>query len=197
MGWDGLVYGTLSVPSKNLESWLSAETSPEDFDGWPDFFNASFSARPVEVLLEELKQVHLEPHEFLDVSLDGGELTVRGSMAKDPLLETRMELATLFRSASGFGGKGELVVFGYLTADFAYRVKVERAKSSVKVMPKKDRDAFERSKGYKSIDAQTQAAIDKLVGAPPRQITRGKKGHGKGKWGVNPFTGKRIWVPAP
>lgn len=194
MGWDGLVYGTLSVPSKNLESWLSAEASPDDFDAWPDFFNASFSARPVEVLLEELKQLHLEAHEFLELNLTDGELTVRGMMAKDGLLETRMELATLFRSASGFGGKGELVVMGYVTADFGYKVKVERAKSSVKVMPKKDRDAFERSKAYKSIDAQAQAAVDKLVGAPPRAAA-GKKGQGKGKWGVNPFTGKRVWIP--
>ena len=76
------------------------------------------------------------------------------------------------------------------------RVKLERAKSSVKVMSKKERDAFERSKAYKAIDAQVQANVDKLVGAPPRQVVRGKKGHGKGKWGVNPFTGKRVWVPA-
>jgi hypothetical protein len=196
MGWDGLVYGTLSVPSKNLESWLAAETSPDDFDGWPDFFNASFSPRSVEVLIEELKQVHLQPHEFLELHLEGGELTVRAMMAKDGILDTRMELATLFRSASGFGGKGELVFFGYVTADFAYRVKLERAKSSAKVMSKKERDTFERSKPYKSIDAQAQAAVDKLVGAPARQTTRSKKGHGKGKWGVNPFTGKRIWVPS-
>ncbi len=195
MGWDGVVSGTLTVPQKNLESWLAAETSPDDFDGWPDFFNASFSARPVEVLLEELRQAQLEPHEFLEVSLDGGTLTVRGMMAKDPLLDTRMELATLFRSASGFGGKGELNVFGYLTADFGYRVKVERAKSSVKAMSKKERDAFEKSKAFKQIDAQVQASLDRLVGAPPRLTSRGKKGKGKGKWGVNPFTGKRIWVP--
>jgi hypothetical protein len=106
-----------------------------------------------------------------------------------------MELSTLFRSASGFGGKGELVLFGYVTADFGYRVKIERAKSTVKLMSKKDNDTFERSKAYKAIDAQVQANVDKLVGAPPRQTVRGKKGHGKGKWGVNPFTGKRIWVP--
>ncbi len=43
MGWDGIVAGTLTVPQKNLESWLAAETSPDDFTGWPDFFNASFS----------------------------------------------------------------------------------------------------------------------------------------------------------
>ncbi len=147
------------------------------------------------MLLEELRAAALEPHEFLEVSLDGGTLTVRGMMAKDPLLETRMELATLFRSASGFGGKGELVVFGYLTSAFGYRVKVERAKSSVKAMSKKEQDGFERSKAYREIDARVQASLDRLVGAPPRQTVRGKKGQGKGKWGVNPFTGKRIWVP--
>ena len=195
MGWDAVVYGTLSVPAKNLESWLAAETSPEDFDGWPDFLNGSFSPRTVEVLLEELRQQQLEPHEFLELGLDGGDLTVRGMMAKDGMLDTRMELATLFRSASGFGGKGELVLFGYLTAQFGYRIKVERAKSSVKLMSQKEQDGFERSKPFKEIDAQVQAALDKLVGAPPRQTARGKKGQGKGKWGVNPFTGKRIWVP--
>ena len=68
-----------------------------------DFFDVDFEPRTPEVLLEELKASALEPHEFLELTHDAPRLSVRGRMAKDPLLEARMALAVLWRSAAKHG----------------------------------------------------------------------------------------------
>jgi hypothetical protein len=183
MGWDAVVFGELKVPAAKAEAWLMGEVAPADFKGWPDFFDFDFTPRAPEVLLEELKASALQPHEFLELSLDGGVLTVRGMMAKDPLLDARMPLAVLWRSAAKHGGKGELVFFGYQTIQFGYRVKVGQGKSSVQLLTKTEQKAIERTKPYKQIDARVHAALDSLVGG---------KARGKAAKGVNPFTGKRV-----
>lgn len=181
MGWDAVVFGTLAVPTAKVEAWLTGEVAPSDFKGWPDFFDGDAEPRAPEVLLEELKASVLEPHEHLDVQLDGGKLSVSAMMAKDPLLDTRMALAVLWRSAAAHGGKGTLTFFGYQTASFGYRVTVEKGKSSVKVLTAKEQAAVEKSKPYLALDARVHAALAGLVGKKP-----GKKGKG-----VNPFTGKK------
>lgn len=179
MGWDAVVFGELKVPAAKAEAWLTTEAAPKDFKGWPDFFDFDFSPRTPEVLLEELKASALEPHEFLDLSLEGSVLTVRGMMAKDPLLDTRMPLAVLWRSAAKHGGKGELVFFGYQTIQFGYRVTVAAGKSSVKLLTKAEQARIEKTKTYAQIDARVHSALDALVGGKAK------------KKGVNPFTGRR------
>lgn len=182
MGWDAAVFGALKVPAAKVEAWLTTEVSPADFKGWPDFFDADFEPRTPEVLLEELKALVLEPHEFLDLALDGGALSLQGMMAKDPLLEARMPLAVLFRSAAKHGGKGSLVFFGYQTAAFGYRFTVAQGRSAAKVLTKKEQAAVEKSKPVKEIDARVHAALDGLLGKKP----------GVKRKGINPFTGKRV-----
>ncbi|MBS1152942.1 MAG: hypothetical protein H6Q89_4640 [Myxococcaceae bacterium] len=181
MGWDAVVFGELKVPAANAESWLTTEVAPSDFKGWPDFFDADFKPRTPEVLLEELKESALEPHEFLDLTLAPGGLTVRGMMAKDPLLDARMPLAVLWRSAAQHGGRGELIFFGYQTIAFGYRVKLEKGKSVVKLLTKAEQKAIEKSKPYQQLDARAHAALDALLGG---------KAKGKAGKGVNPFTGR-------
>ena len=182
MGWDAVVFGELKVPAAKAEAWLMAEVAPAEFKGWPDFFDSDFKPRAPEVLLEELKASALEPHEYLELTLSEGVLTVRGVMAKDPLLEVRMPLAVLWRSAAKYGGKGELVFFGYQTIQFGYRLKVGQGKSAVKLLTKSEQKAIEKTKPYKQIDARAHAALDSLVGG---------KAKGKASKGVNPFTGRR------
>lgn len=185
MGLDAVVFGELKVPAAKVEAWLMAEVAPSDFKGWPDFFDFEFTPRAPEVLLEELKATSLQPHELLDLSLQGGVLTVRGMMAKDPLLEARMPLAVLWRSAAKHGGKGELVFLGNQTLELGYRVKVGKGRSVVQLLTKAEQKAFEKKKAYKQIDAQVHAALDSLVGG---------KARGKASKGVNPFTGKRVGI---
>ena len=194
MGWDAVVFGSLTVPAAKVEPWLTTPVAPRDFRGWPDFFSDDFDPRPPEVLLEELKAAGLEPHELLDLSLQGGKLTAAGMMAKDPLLDTRMALAVLWRSAAKHGGKGELFFFGYQTIEFGYRLKVEKGRSTLKLLTKKEQAAVEKSKAYKALDARVQAGLDALVGKVALPGKRAKKGGGT--WGINPFTGKKIRVGA-
>lgn len=194
MGWDAVVFGSLTVPDSKLESWLTTPAAPRDFKGWPDFFDADFDPRPPEVLLEELKAAGLEPHEFLDLSLESGKLSAGAMMAKDPLLDPRMPLAVLWRSAAKHGGKGELFFFGYQTIEFGYRLKVEKGKSSLKLLTKKEQAAVEKSKAYKQLDARVQSNLDALVGKVALPGKKAKKG--SGRWGINPFTGKKIRVGA-
>lgn len=181
MGWDAVVFGELAVPTAKVEAWLTAEVAPADFKGWPDFFDGDAEPRTPEVLLEELKAFVLEPHEHLDLQLDGGKLSVSAMMAKDPLIDSRLALATLWRSAAKHGGKGALTFFGYQTAAFGYRVTVEKGKSAVKVLTAKEQAAVEKSKAYRAVDARAHAALDGLLGKKP----------GKKAKGVNPFTGKK------
>lgn len=184
MGWDAVVFGELKVPAAKVEGWLTTEVAPSDFKGWPDFFESEGEPRTPEVLLEELKGLVLEPHELMEVALDGGRLSVSAMMAKDPLLDARMALAVLWRSAAKHGGKGTLTFFGYQTASFGYRVTVENGKSSMKVLTAKEQAAVEKGKPYRAIDAKVHAALDGLLGA--------KGAKGPRRKGINPFTGKRV-----
>ena len=192
MGWDAVVFGSLTVPAAKVEPWLTTPVAPRDFRGWPDFFSDDFDPRPPEVLLEELKAAGLEPHELLDLSLQGGKLTATAMMAKDPLLDTRMALAVLWRSAAKHGGKGELFFFGYQTIEFGYRLKVGQGRSTLKLMTKAEQRVVERSKAYKQLDARVQASVDALVGKVALPGAKAKKG--SARWGINPFTGKKIRV---
>jgi hypothetical protein len=178
MGWDAVVFGTLEVPAAKVEGWLTTPVAPKDFKGWPDFFADGFDPRPPEVLLEELKAAALEPHEFLELELDGGSLAMRAMLAKDPLLDNRMPLAVLWRSAAAHGGKGELVLLGYQTIEFGYRLKVGQGKSTLKLLSKAEQRTLEKGKAFKALDGRVQSSLETLLG-------KAKK-----KKGVNPFTGK-------
>ncbi len=193
MAKDAVVLGQVRLPQRHLETWLSTPVRPRDFTGWPDAFEGDFEAKAPEVIIQELSEQNVRAPEFLDVRVDGNELKARMSVSLDTFVETRLELATLFRSAGRFGGGGRLVFAGMNSVAFGYLVHVGWGHSTVRTLSEAEIRAVEKTTLYREVDRRTQAALDVLLGRAEKKPDVTPR-PGRGRWSVNPFTGKRIWT---
>jgi hypothetical protein len=181
MGWDAMVFGEVRVPERSLEAWLTTPCAPSDWGDWPTGLEGGLAPSCPEALVDELSSNPRQPHEFLDVSREGCKLTLRGMLGQDAFLESRMQLATLVRSAESFGGAGSLTFLGHRTVAFGYRLVVGWSGSRVRALAPAEIPKVLWFLHRAGLDTRAAGAIGQLLGVDGR-ATR-KRGE------PNPFTG--------
>lgn len=181
MGWDAIVFGEVRVSERNLEAWLTASCAPSGWGDWPAGLEGSLAPSSPEALMEELGTTPLQPHEFLDVSREGAKVSLRGMLGQDAFLESRLQLATLVRSAEAFGGAGTLTFLGHRTVAFGYRLVVGWGGSRIRTLAPSEIPQVLWFLHRAGLDARAEGAIGQLLGVDAR-ATR-KRGE------PNPFTG--------
>lgn len=181
MGWDAIVFGEVRVPERALEAWLTSPCTPQAWGDWPAGLEGALAPSSPEALVEELANTPLLPHEFLDVSREGAKVTLRGMLGQDAFLESRVQLATLVRSAEAFGGAGTLTFLGHRTVAFGYRLVVGWGGSRVRALSPAEIPQVLWFLHRAGLDARAEGAIGRLLGVDAR-ATR-KRGE------PNPFTG--------
>jgi hypothetical protein len=186
MSWDVVMFGSLSVPERNLETWLTTPVSPELFPWLDELPGDEVEATPKtpEALLARLGAVVVEPHDLYAVSLDGSRLEVACRTGEDPYRETCQALALLVASAAEFDGWGELTFLGSKSIQFGERVTVVRGQAFLTVLSKVEQAVAARARSLKALEARHQAHVDALVGRPA-----GSK-KGRTPPGADPFTGR-------
>ncbi len=192
MSWDVVMFGSLSVPEANLESWLTTPVSSDEFPWLEDLPGSDVCADTPEALLSFLSEVQTAPHELFSVVHHGAHLDVSCFVPDDPYRDTCQALAMLFASASAFGGSGVLTFFGYQGIRFGERLAVSSAGVSLTQLMNRELEAVETSAAFRSVNARIHERFDALVGRPPlvpgaRSVT----------WGIHPFTGRRVRMALP
>ncbi len=192
MSWDVVMFGTLSVPEANLESWLTTPLSADEFP-WLDDLPGSevCAAETPEALLAFLNEVPTVPHELFSVVRSGAQLDVGCFVADDPYRETCQALAMLFASAAAFGGSGTLTFFGYQGIRFGERLTVSSAGVCLTQLANRELETIEQGSAFKELDARIHERFDSLVGRA--KVAPGSRGV---RWSIHPFTGRRVRMAA-
>ncbi len=188
MGWDVVMFGTLRVPEANLEEWLSSPVFLDELPWLEELAGGEPTHDTPEALLAHLADVPVAPHELFEVRRAGGTLEVTCFASEDVYRDTSQALAVLFASAAAWGGSGELTFLGYRSIQFGERVTVARTRATWRRLTRQEQVAAQRSKAFKALDVRIHARFDELVG---RAAPTGRR-----QWAVNPFTGRRVLVPA-
>jgi len=187
VAWDVVMFGSLSVPERQMEEWL---TTPIDRDclPWLDELGGD-EPRPdtPEALLQSLEDVLVAPHELFDVAHEGTRVAMQCFVSEDAYRATCQALAMLVASVAPFGGSGELTLFGYQGIRFGERVRVRGGDTVYECLDREAQGKVERSKAFRALDARIHQRFDELVG-------RESPESGRTTWTVNPFTGRRVRV---
>jgi len=187
VAWDVVMFGSLSVPERQVEEWL---TTPIDRDtlAWLDELGGEEPrADTPEALLAMLEEVVVAPHELFDVAREGTRVALQCFVSEDAYRATCQALALLVASVEAFGGSGELTVYGYQGIRFGERVRVRGGDTLYEALGREGQERVERSKAFRSLDARIHQRFDELVGRPAPD-------GGRTRWMVHPFTGRRVRV---
>lgn len=186
MSWDVVMFGALSVPEANLETWLTTPVTADEFPWVEDLPGNDVCAQTPEALLALLNDVPVAPHELFTVSHVGAHVDVSCFVADDPYRDTCQALAMLFASASAFGGSGALTFFGYRGIRFGERLTVSSAGVTLHQMSTRELETVEASASFKDLDRTIHERFDSLTGRPSAGTASGLR------WAVHPFTGRRV-----
>jgi len=192
MSWDVVMFGSLSVPEANLETWLTTPVAADEFPWLDDLPGSEVCADTPEALLSFLSEVPTAPHELFRVERQAAHVEVSCFVADDPYRDTCQALAMLFASAAAFGGSGALTFFGYQGIRFGERLTVSSDGVTLSQLSTRDLEGVEQSPAFLGIDALIHQRFDTLVGRPV--ATAGARGV---RWVVHPFTGRRVRMVAP
>lgn len=190
MAWDVVMFGSLSVPERNVEEWLTTSVTREDLPWLEELGGSDVPHLTPEALLTFLSEVTVAPHELFQVRVVDGRTTVEGYVSEDPYRETSQALALVFASAAAFGGVGELTFYGYQGLRFGERLRVGAGTTTFHCLTHDELGAVERLPAFVALDARIHARFDALmgreVGAPldPR----------RSRLVVHPFTGRKVKV---
>jgi hypothetical protein len=136
MGWDVAVFGELTFPSERMEKWKGEACDPNAFHDWThDFARDAGTAAKVRDVISRLGK--LDPAlGFVEIEVEDGEgrLRIRGHLTEDAYWDENRVLASLFRSAAPFDGRGAITFVGFETIDFGYRFDVAKGASTMVVM---------------------------------------------------------------
>lgn len=187
MSWDVVMFGSLSVPEANLETWLTTPVMAAEFPWLDDLPGSEVCADTPEALLSFLREFPTAPHELFSVEHQAAHVEVSCFVADDPYRDTCQALAMLFASAAAFGGSGSLTYFGYQGIRFGERLAVSSAGVTLGQLNTRELEAVEQSPAFLAIDARIHQRFDTLVGRPALQ----PKARGV-RWGIHPFTGRRV-----
>ncbi|MDP3232923.1 MAG: hypothetical protein Q8S33_35390 [Myxococcales bacterium] len=192
MSWDVLMFGSITVPECNREEWLTTPINRDEFPWLDELGGVDTSLETPEALLSFLSEAVLAPHHFFDVSADSSLMTVQGYVGEEPYRDLCQALVLLFGSAAGFGGTGELTLFGYQGIRFGERITLANGHATFRQLTQDTLGEIERSKTFQCLDARVHQRFDSLVGRPPApHDARGAT------WMVHPFTGRRVRTIRP
>jgi hypothetical protein len=189
MAWDVVMFGSLSVPERNVEEWLTATVGRDDLPWLEELGGADVVHQTPEALVAFLREVTVAPHELFQVNLVDGRVTVDCYVSEDPYRETSLALALLFASAAPFGGAGELTFYGYQGIRFGERITVASGRALFAKLGNEELGAVERSRAFLDLDERIHARFDALVGRP--QASHDPR---KSRLIVHPFTGRKVRV---
>lgn len=181
MAFDVVMFGSLSLPERNVEEWL---TTPLAVPG------VELLHETPEALLTALKEVTCAPHELFRVELEGSRVTVQCYASEDTYRETSQLLTTLFASAAGFAGLGELYFSGYRGLRFGECLTVRGGHATSASLSAEALTQLEFHSAYAALEARIHQRFDSLVGRAPVGDARGAR------WVINPFTGRKVRVAA-
>ena len=129
---DVALFGEVKLPEARLDDYLCSEAREALLTG---FTLAPIElARQTEAVLEELKGWSLLPPEWLEVSLEGSSLKVRGLVSRDTFLSIGADLASLWHSAAPFGGGGSLMMVGLDGLAFGFQIRAAFGRGSVRTL---------------------------------------------------------------
>src|SRR5688500_13115447 len=102
MAYDVVMFGSLSMPERNLEDWLASPVELTDFPWLDEVAGADVLHDTPEALLSFLGDVGCAPHELFEVILREGQLSVECYTSEDTFRSTSQALALLFASSAAF-----------------------------------------------------------------------------------------------
>ncbi len=122
------VAGKLNVAE--LSGWKRGKVNPAKFADWAGTRYAESDETPTvgKLLARYEKWGDVAEHDYVRLSLEGNALTIEGLLQDDSFNDMAGLVATLWRSASRFGGEGELVFTGE-GVDLDDRIVVQKARS--------------------------------------------------------------------
>jgi hypothetical protein len=169
MSWDAAIHGRIRIPEDQREAWLDCKLDWPAVDGH-DVWDGYVGAETVREVVEAMG--FADDMEFMEFEWDGDELRVASFQAKDGFNETAITIAAAWAAAAAFGGKGELVAMGMLTASFGYRLTVGGGKATFSEVPEREVGKLDNHPDAK--------AIEKRVGAMGEEL--GKSLMGEDAW---------------
>ena len=191
MAFDVVMFGSLSMPERNLEDWLASPVELTDFPWLDEVGGVDVPQDTPEALLSFLADVTCAPHELFEVSLREGELTVSCYASEDTFRETSQALALLFASSAAYGGLGELTFSGYQGIRFGERLLVRGGVGTFSRISSEDLARLELRPAFVELDAKIHERFDRLVGRP----STGPMDPRRSRWIIHPFTGRKVRVP--
>ena len=160
MSWDAAIHGRLVIPKGKREAWLDASLDWASVPGH-DVWDGSIDAETVRDVVEDGD--FADDIEFLEVAWDGDEIRVQAFLAKDTFNENVLEFAAAWAAAAEFGGRGELVGMGMLTASFGYRLTVKDGKAKFVEVPEREVSKLDSHKDAKAIEKRVAEIGAKLA----------------------------------
>jgi hypothetical protein len=190
MAFDVVMFGSLSVPERNLEEWLASPVELADFPWLDEVGGVDVPQDTPEALLSFLGDVTCAPHELFEVSLREGQLTVQCYATEDTFRETSQALALLFASSAAFGGLGELTFSGYQGIRFGERLSVRGGRGTFTRIAGEALARVEQQQVFVTLDAKIHERFDALVG----RTASGPVDPRRSRWSIHPFTGRKVRV---
>jgi hypothetical protein len=160
MSWDAAIHGRLVISKDQREAWLDAKLDWPSVPGH-DVWDANIENDTVRDVVEDGNFV--DDAWFLEVAWDGDEIRVQAFLVKDTFNETLLEFAAAWAAAAQFGGRGELIGMGMLTASFGYRLTVKNGKAKFEELPEWKVFELDKHKDAKAIEKRVMQAGDAMA----------------------------------
>ena len=191
MAFDVVMFGSLTLPERNLEDWLASPVELADFAWLDEVGGADVLHDTPEALLSFLTDVSCAPHELFEVGLRENELTVQCYASEDTFRATSQALALLFASSAAFSGLGELHFSGYQGIRFGERLTVRGGRGTFTRISGDALAKLEQHRSFITLDAKIHEHFDSLVGRP---VSAGPVDPRRSRWIIHPFTGRKVRV---
>ncbi|MFV8754599.1 hypothetical protein ACNOYE_28965 [Nannocystaceae bacterium ST9] len=173
MSWDAAIHGRLVIPSDRREAWLDAELDWHAVDGH-EVWDGYVGGETVRDIVENVLDDGLE---FVEVEWEGDEIRVQSFQTKDGFNETVIGFAAAWAASAPFGGQGELIGMGMLTASFGYRLTVKKGKAKFSSVPEREVGKLDNHPDAKAIEQRVMAIGDALAQeylAAPKKASKTK-----------------------
>jgi hypothetical protein len=161
MGWDAAIHGRLVIPSDQRDAWLATTldwASVPGHEAWDGHVEGPTVRDAVEG-----GYVTEDGLEFLEFEWQGDELRVAAFMAKDGFIDHVLGIAAAWAASAPFGGRGQLIGMGMLTASFGYRLRVGEGQAKFEKVRESEVDELDDHPDAEAIEARVTAASEALL----------------------------------
>ena len=190
MAFDVVMFGSLSIPERNVDEWRFGEAEVVEYPWLEELAGEDAPAGSPDVWMSALLETVRAPHELFDLSLVEGHLITQSYVSEDLFRQSVQPLALLYASTAAFGGVGELHVLGYRGIRFCERLTIGAGRTTYARLGERDQKRLEQHPLFLTLDAKIHERYDALVG----RMTEGPMNLRTSQWVVNPFTGRRVRV---